>query len=146
MQFADAAAPATPPAGTVELYSRAQRLRGKSAAGREFDLFNILESLFVNGAEQTQGARIEGRTFTTTTSDFTLTFQHVYVDAPIIAVLPFVAQESHPTFAEASSVSTTQAVIKTWRARNQAVLLGGVVNPTERVAAFCHAIILGVRA
>ena len=144
MQFADAAAPATPPAGTVELYSRAQRLRGKSAAGREHDLFNVVETVYANGAERTQAARIEARTFTTGTGDFTLTFEQAYSAAPAVTVQAFATSTDGVTVAELVSVSTTQAVIRTHRTIVHFHPLGAARPATERIGATCHAIIVGV--
>lgn len=144
MQFADAAAPATPPAGTVELYSRAQRLRGKGAAGREHDLFNVVESAYIAGAERTEGVRIETRTFTTTTADFTLTFTQAFATTPMIFVQPFTTNNGEPTHAELLSITPTQAVIRTYRGIVHNHPLGASRSATQREGAFCHAIIVGI--
>lgn len=144
MQMVDQTAPGAPGAGSVELYSRAQRLRSKNAAGREFDLQNIVESVYINGTEQTQGIRIETRTFTTGATDFTLTFTQTFVVAPMIVVQAFSSVSAEPTIAEVLSVSTTQAVIRTYRGIVHNHPLGAARTATQREGAFCNAIIIGM--
>lgn len=138
--------PAAPASGKMYMVGRNKRPVARNSDGRIFDLGNIVESVRIGGAA-VDPVRIECISGTSDANgDLTINFANTYASAPRITLTATATSGTQPTLAELVSVSTTQAVIRTYRTKTQGVLLGGTINPTERVSTTVQLMAIGVLA
>lgn len=138
--------PAAPVAGRGYFVFRNNRPVARNSAGRIFDLGNIVESVRI-GRAAVDPIRLE---YLSANSDangnLTINFANAYAAAPRVIPVAVATSATQPTIAELVSVSTTQAVIRTYRTKTQGILLGGTINPTERVSTAVNIAVAGVLA
>ena len=138
--------PAAPSAGKGYVVFRNGRPVARNSAGRIFDLGNVVESVRIAGAAA-DPVRIECLSGTSNANgDLTINFANTYASAPRITLTAIATSATQPTFAELVSVSTTQAVIRTYRTKTQGIFLGGTINPTERISTTVQLTAIGVLA